>query len=167
MLNLLVSVLRQTFEEKVGKFQVKQEQPKALLTNFRLTVDTDVEDGYRYLEVAIYAPCNYVQVWVREAWTVIPVEDLDYDDDGDATLKPGTDYDEGYTDWFLVADHDSGWTEGISRILRQYQNRITTFAQGSFYQVEEEQKFGFPESTGEEVRYSPEAMAQAVRGEDQ
>jgi hypothetical protein len=96
--------------------------PSMVLT-FSTSVNDEVEDGYRYADLVIRAPTNYVQVWGRARWNVIPAEDLEDDGDGsgDCHVKPGKDYTQGATEWKMLADHDSGWTDGIDRFLREHE----------------------------------------------
>lgn len=127
MRSLLVGVIRQTFLKEVGKFQCRQDQPKAFLVSFGLSLDYDKEEGYRQLDLLLYAPANYVQVWKRERWTVIPQEGLDCDDDGETFVKDGYDYDEGASAWEMIGDHDSCYPEAVACCLAEYERRILTF----------------------------------------
>lgn len=134
--SLLTKVIVQTFEEKVGKWQSKNRTHKALKLTFSLSLDYNKEEGYRQLEVVIYGPMNYVGVYIRETWTVIALEDLEDDGEGDTFVKPGKDYNEGHSEWTTLAYHDSGWrTDGIDEIFRKYEKRITGFNGPSFYEV--------------------------------
>jgi len=136
MQSLVTKVLVQTFEEKAGKWQThaKDGKPKAVRFTFSLRIDHATESGYRYLDLIIYAPMNYVGVYARERWCVIPLEDLT--DDDDPEIKPGKDYNEGAAEWKCHAYHDSGWrTDGIDGILREYAQKIIGFSGPSFYEV--------------------------------
>lgn len=128
MLKMLAQVVNATFLDKCGKFQLSRKDeagPQVFQVGFRLSTDFAVEEGYRHLEVAFWAPQNYVQVLVRETWNVIPLEDLEYNEEEDESFpKPGKDYVEGASAWRLVADHDSGWREGLVRILQEYEKKI-------------------------------------------
>lgn len=122
---LVAKMLAATFENEFGKFQVKKESPMAMLTRFSLGIDHEKEEGYRNLEIAIFAPMNYVGVWVRETWNVIPTEDLEYDEASDESfVKAGKDYVQGASEWKRVAYHDSCWRDGLNRTLEEYQKRI-------------------------------------------
>jgi hypothetical protein len=112
--HLLGSVIRSTFLDVVGKHQAKNPVPKAFLLTFRIPNKPE-EEGFRDLEVLLYAPMNYVGVYMRETWNVIPEADL-LDDDGGP--KPGKKYNEGQSEWTKIAYHDSGWIEGVEKILR-------------------------------------------------
>lgn len=140
--HILVSIIRDTFMRDVGKHQLMNERnpsgekPKALRIRFKTSIDHDKEQGYRFLDAVIYAPMNYVQVWVRKSWNVIPIEDLEYDDEGDACIKPGKDYIEGSGPWEMIADHDSGWTDAIRDIFNgKYGNILTFSSLGHWYEI--------------------------------
>jgi hypothetical protein len=136
MYDLVTKVLVQTFEEKVGKHQIhnKDGKRRALKVVFSLTIDHEKEDGYRFLDLIIYGPMNYVGVYARERWNVIPLEDLEDEDDGGP--KPGKNYVEGAEKWKRIAYHDSCWrTDGVHRLLFENRLKITSFSGSSFYEV--------------------------------
>lgn len=139
MIDLVTKVIVQTFEEKVGKFQTKKgpSAQQALLLKFSIRVDHDKEEGYRQLEMLIYGPFNYVGVFTRETWNVIPLEDLEYNEAEDESfVKPGKDYQKGASEWLKVCYHDSGWrTDGVHRILFENRDKIQGFNGPSFYEV--------------------------------
>ena len=115
---LLADVISQTFMTEVGKFQAKAEIPIAMKVRFKTQPDYNVEEGYRYLELVIYAPFNYVQVWFRTSWIVVPLEEK--------FVKSGKEaYQEGTSEWKCVADHDNCWRDGVRQILRE--NKLSTF----------------------------------------
>lgn len=88
---------------------------------FSLSCDYSVEDGYRNLEMLIYAPANYVGVLTKEHWDVFRTEDIeDWTDDG-IKFKPGKDRIEGKSDWQVKSYHDSCWrSDGVKRTIREY-----------------------------------------------
>lgn len=145
---LLSSVIRETFLKEVGKNQIRRQRRdgltipefkqgvgngEALKLRFKTGTDYSKEEGYRWVEVVIYAPLNYVQVWVRTSWNVIPLEDLEDDGDGDTFVKKGKDYNEGESAWEKIADHDSCWTDGVDRVLKGEFGDLMTFdGRGSF-----------------------------------
>lgn len=134
MLNLLANVIADTFTKECGKFQMRKEAPKAFRMAFSLPNETG-EEGYRHLEVILFAPLNYVQVWIRETWDVISEDDLEYDEDGDSRIKKGKDYTKGADPWKLVSDHDSGWRSGVESTLREYDHKLLTFSGPGWYQL--------------------------------
>lgn len=136
MKNLVSDMIACTFLEKVDKHNEK----KALLISFRKRIDYTKEEGYRYLDLLIYAPHSYVKVLVRERWVVIPLTDLE-ESGSKMTPKADKDYVRGASGWTKVCSHDSGWTEGIENTLKKYEQEIvlpwiTSFATlGSFYEI--------------------------------
>lgn len=142
---LLADVICQTFMAVIGKFQTRNETPMAMKIRFSTHIDHDKEEGYRYLDVVIYGPMNYVQVWTRTAWTVIPLEDLEDDDDGDTFVKPGKAYNEGASEWKLVADHDSGWREGVRETLRDNKQALSTFSGSKWFEAVPVASLNLPE----------------------
>jgi hypothetical protein len=143
-MNLLADVITWTFDKECGKYQLRKEEPKALCVKFRSTVNPEKEEGYRSVELLIWGPMNYVQVWVRSTWNVIPVEDLIFDDDGDASVAPGKDYQKGVSPWVLLADHDSGWRDGVRQALQEKESIITGFYQSDWYQLVDPKALGIP-----------------------
>ncbi len=114
--HLLTDIIRTTFLTMVGKHQAtKDNAPYGMLMSFS-TPTAPEENGYRYFDILIYAPHNYVGVYVRRRWNVIPEADLGPDDEGPL---PGKKYDEGEEPWRMIAYHDSGWSEVIERVLRE------------------------------------------------
>jgi hypothetical protein len=133
---MLTDVIVDTFTKVCGKHQTQKPEAerKAFKLNLSLSLNYDKEDGYRHhLEVVIYGPMNYVQVYVRETWDVIPVEDLEDEDDGGP--KPGKKYQKGSSPWQKVSDHDSGWRDGVQRVLSEHQKKITGFSGPGWYEL--------------------------------
>jgi hypothetical protein len=126
---LLADIICQTFTEQCGKFQCKkpEAEQKAMVVGFSIPIDYDKEQGYRHLDVAIYGPMNYVGVWTRERWTVIPLEDLEDDGEGDTCVKKGKDYNKGQSEWKQVCYHDSGWRSVVQDIIFQNRDKLGTF----------------------------------------
>lgn len=124
--NLLSNVICETFLKEYGRNNLGQ----AMMVTFSVSIDYDKEHGYRYLDLLIYAPSNYVQVWARDRSDVIPLDDMDYDDSEDESYpREGKDYVKTTGEWRLMSDHSSCWTEdGVSRIINQYSDRLQTFA---------------------------------------
>ena len=124
--NLLSDIVCQEFMSRVGKNQARQAEPKAMLISFTLSPKSD-EEGYRYLDLLIYGPMNYVGVFVRERWNVIPVADL-VGEDGDERPAPGKGYQKGSSEWVKVCYHDSGWRDGVRQVLYEHGDRLNTFS---------------------------------------
>jgi len=138
--HILASVIQDTFHKEVGKNQGRrthqdgltipkqlqgQGQGKALKVRFKTATDYDTEEGYRFVDLVIYAPMNYVQVWVKKSWDVIPTDDLEYED-GESFIKKGKSYIKGSDPWTKIADHDSCWTEGVDQVLKGEFGKVTT-----------------------------------------
>jgi hypothetical protein len=96
-----------------GKWQSKKDSPKMYVVGFSIPVDYDHEDGYRHVDIGLYAEFNYVSVYARERWDVIALEDLEEDE----CLKPGKDYVKGDSGWELIGSHDSEWREMVENFL--------------------------------------------------
>jgi hypothetical protein len=122
--SLLVSAIDQTFMEKVGKFKADKYAKMTIALPASLN-----EEGYRNLEIVIYAPMNYVQVWVRETADVISHEDMEYNEaDDEMYIKAGKDYTKSATPWEKVADHDSAWRSGLEDIFRTRSGYLLCFS---------------------------------------
>ena len=136
--HMLARVICEQFEKTPGKNQRRQpwttlpggggekKIAQAMLVDFSLRTNYDVEMGYRHLDLLIYAPMNYVQVWIRERWIVIPLEDLEDADDGGTVVKKGKAYIDGKSEWIKIGDHDSCWPDAVRGILSD--KRITGFS---------------------------------------
>lgn len=133
--NLFSNVICQQFEKEPGKNQnpclfppgaIMTKDPQAFLVEFKTRIDYDKEEGYRYLDLLIYGPTNYVQVWTRTRATVISMGDME-EDDGEMVPKRGNDYVESATEWEIHSDHDSCWRDAVQRIIFENRNNILTF----------------------------------------
>lgn len=123
---MLAQIINSTFEKVGGKFQAKkpESERKALVVKFSTNPDFDKEEGYRWLELALYASHNYVSVYVRKSWCVIPLEDLEDDGDGDTRIRKGADYSKGVEPWTRVCHHDSCWRDAVRNVLSDPNNKI-------------------------------------------
>jgi hypothetical protein len=122
--NILSTIICQEFE-KNPTFKTPgylSSVDTAMRVDFRLAVNSAVEEGYRHLSLLIFgAGSNYIKVFARLRWTVIEIADLDGDDN---IRKP---YTEGETPWILLSDHDSCWrSDGVERVIAQYSDRLST-----------------------------------------
>jgi hypothetical protein len=124
MYDIVSDIICKQFISSVGKGQSSKETPMALQVSFRTRVDHDKEDGYRDLDIVLYAKMNYVQVWTRTRWNVIPNEAFEYDAYGEPYIKEGFDYDKGASEWEKVIDHDSCWRDAVRDILRDNRGDI-------------------------------------------
>lgn len=116
---IICTEFRKAFQGKHGE----TERNKGMKVTFRLHPDFDREEGYRNLELLIFGGgSNYISVFARMDWTVVPVEGL-ADEDG---LKPGFDYTRGSTPWVHFSHHDSCWTsDGVESVIRLIKDRIS------------------------------------------
>lgn len=133
--NIIADIICDTFERHVGRNQCNKPEPKAMLIDFRVHVDHSKEDGYRHAQLIIYGHTNYVQVWKKETWDVIPIEDLEDEDDGGP--KPGKDYVKGETEWKLMSEHDSCWrSDGVQRFLWDIRDKVSILSRiGQWYEI--------------------------------
>jgi hypothetical protein len=134
---LLSKVIAQTFEKEVGRGQFRREgPPKALKVSFSTRTDNE-EEGYRSADLVLFAGMNYVGVYVRDCWDVIPVEHLGYDEDlEDTYVKPGHAYVKGESPWKVIGYHDSCWRDSVEKFLAERWEDILTFrGPGSWFEV--------------------------------
>lgn len=144
MLNMLTDVICQQFEKAPGRnqqnpWEKKPDVCQALLIPFNASIDYDNEDGFRHVDILLYALTNYVQVWMRKRWDVIKLEDMEDagGDDDEMVPKKGKDYTKGSSEWELVTDHDSCWRDGIRNILDKNRKDISGFdnISGEWYKI--------------------------------
>lgn len=135
MKNIVSNIIAQEFEKNVGRWQSKKITPHAMKITFHLNNNWDLEEGYRHLQILIYGPMNYVGVFVKEDWNIIPVDEIEDED----SLKPGCDYRRGSTPWKLMSYHDSCWrSDGLNSILSLHKDRINCLDSiGHWYTLEE------------------------------
>lgn len=143
---MLADIICQTFEKAPGRNQdlpcysmggpPEITSKQAMLIEMDIHIDSEKEEGYRHIDLLLYAPSNYVQVWTRERWDVIPLEDLEYDDDGDSYVKKGKDYTKGETEWTMLSDHDSCWRDAVQKLIFDNRHKLASFdGIGSWYKV--------------------------------
>lgn len=126
MQHIVTKIITETFESEIKRNQSENANPVAMKVTFDLSIDYSKEDGYRTLDMLIYAPMNYVGVIVRENWNVVSLSDIDNDND---CLKPDCDYVKGTTYWLYASYHDSCWrTDGVSRVIQENKERIISIS---------------------------------------
>lgn len=128
MLNIVEHIITSEFEKSIGKDQLRKDVKVGMQLTFPLSLDYDKEDGYRNLDILIFAPMNYVAVLVRERWDVISLSDLEYcEEDQENHIKANS---KGYvhseTEWLCAVYHDSCWRDGLHRVLELNKDRIIT-----------------------------------------
>lgn len=125
--DIIATLVNAVFILHCGKFQEKksEDQRQAFQVAFDLSVDSEKESGIRMIEVLYWAPRDYVQVWTRTTRSVIPVSDLEYDNDGESHVAEHSNgYVDGSTPWKKVLDHDSDWGYAIDMLLREHKDQI-------------------------------------------
>lgn len=122
--SMLATVIAQEFDQRVGRGRPQ----RALNVEFRTRVDFDREEGYRHIDLRLWAPGNYVAVLARRRWNVIAQQDLEWDDDReDTVIRRGADYTEGASQWYLLSYHDSGWRGALQSFLVAHEREINRF----------------------------------------
>lgn len=92
---------------------------------FRRHIDYTVEDGYRYIELVLYAPTDYVLVAARQTWRVLDVRGLDQDHDGEWVIPKDRGYISGKGPFMVCSYHDSCWrTEGVNRVITAIESKV-------------------------------------------
>ena len=101
--------------------RTQSEKPiQGMELEFSLNINYDVEDGYRRLKMLIFNQYNYVSVFAKQEWEVIPSEGLEEDE-----ILSGYDDTVGSTPWVHFSAHDSCWrSDGVSRILHLFHKDI-------------------------------------------
>ena len=98
---------------------------EAMLLKVDLSINHDKESGYRWREILIFGPMNYIGVWMRDCWNVIPLEDLQWDEEQqDDVIKPGRNYKAGNSEWQCLSYHDSCWGDAINRLFSNTSGEI-------------------------------------------
>lgn len=128
--HMLSEVICTAFMSAVGKFQERKPEGerKALLVVFRSPIAFGKEEGYRNVELMIYGPLNYVQVWVRDTWDVCPVEDMVEDDEGELVPQRGKKYQKDAGPWKMIGDHDSCWRDSVDTLLKDREADLDGFS---------------------------------------
>lgn len=108
---ILGQIICNTFEQECERHQYKPEDHgKCLYVCFDLTLDYEKEEGYRWVELVIYAPCNYVAVFIREGKNI--------------KTEFETNLDHGK--WERLSYHDSCWRQdGVSKFISRYNDRFS------------------------------------------
>ena len=90
-------------------YETLQRNSRGLYLSFSVHIDYDKEDGYRWRDLAVFAPHGrrYVYVLMRERWNVRPT---------------GSDeYEKGMSEWRKLSHHDScGREDGVGEFVHFY-----------------------------------------------
>ena len=124
--NIIDSIICSTFERQIGRRQSDNEKQYSMDLTFKLSMDINIEEGYRWLDIRVYAPNNYVGVLIRERWHYYKLEDVEFvDEREDITFKEGKGYIEGKENWKRKSYHDSCWrSDGIHATIYEYKDKI-------------------------------------------
>ena len=80
---MLAEVICATFMEGIGKFQISKPSSKAMTICFRCKIDFDKEEGYRGVNMLLYAPMNYVQVWSQDWSDIVSLDDMEWNEEAE------------------------------------------------------------------------------------
>jgi hypothetical protein len=126
--NIVSNIICTEYDKVLGRkaFQNKlwgTDPARAMVIKFSLSLNYDVEEGYRHLTLVLYGfGYKYIGVFAQIDWNVIRNE---WSKDG-TTLKKGKSYIKGETPWVLCAYHDSCWRDGVNNLLWNMQERINS-----------------------------------------
>ena len=127
MINIVKNIITTEFDNSIGRNQFKKDTKTGMQVSFSLTTECEKEDGYRNLDILIFAPMNYVAVLVRERWDVISLKDIGYNENSESHIKPDSNgYIHGATKWLCAGYHDSCWRDSVGRVLKDNVDRIIT-----------------------------------------
>lgn len=122
---MVANIICDTFRKEVGTWggnppgKSHGKPQRALRVNFAATCDYATEDGYRYLDLLVFAEANYVGVYFQRTWNVRPVLKLPPNQEGGYG-----DYTTGASEWIFLCYHDSCWPEGVERFLLDNEQEI-------------------------------------------
>lgn len=121
----------------------------ALIVRFNAKVDYNVEEGYRFVDLAIHR-AGTTKVYYRHRWDVIGIDDLQYDIQGDVSVKLGRGYRRGADSWTCLSSHESGWrSDGVEGFLKQNEHLITTLCTyRSWYEIVQHFSIGNDSASG-------------------
>jgi len=127
LVSVLENIICSTFEKEVGRGQMAKGKQFAMDISFLLSVDINVEEGNRNLNIRIFAPSNYVGVLTQETWNYYRHEDIKEYNDESIIFKEGKNHIIGETEWERQSYHDSCWrNDGIHSILYKHKETIIT-----------------------------------------
>lgn len=117
---------------------------KAMRLQLRLSTPP-THEGYVTLEIVLFRPMSYTQVWSRVTSTMAPIEGLD--DQDYCGLKPGFEYTKSATEWVIHCDHDSCWREALGALLNTHTAQIVLFSgPGDWYEIVDVASLNLPDS---------------------
>lgn len=150
---LLLAAIQSQLSKETPPTSWDNRNTKAMVLRLRLRLRTPEHlEGYVTLEIVLFRPMSYTQVWSRVVSTTVPIEGLSQEEEG---LLPGFDYTKTETSWYLHANHDSCWREGLAEALKQHEGEIVLFS-GPFdwYEMIEAASLNLPDpATAREQQY--------------
>ena len=127
--NILSSIVCDSFERNVGRGQINSTEPKALVLEFNSRINYEKEDGYRYRDLLIYAPQNYVGVYTRERWHTRANDPPDLVSERNSYSNANYQYTTGGTEWEVLSYHDSAWrTDGVDTFFRKHKESLESLS---------------------------------------
>lgn len=120
---LLLAAIQSQLSKETPPASRDNRNAKAMILRARLRTPVHLE-GYVTLEIVLFRPMSYTQVWSRVVSTAVPIEGLAPEDG----LLPGFDYVKAETPWHIHANHDSCWREGLDDVFKQYESEIVLFS---------------------------------------
>jgi len=148
---LLLAAIQDQLDKETPRTSYDKRNTKAMRLSVRLRTPEHLE-GYVTLEIVLFRPMSYTQVWSRVVSTTVPIEGLSQEEEG---LLPGFDYTKTETSWYLHANHDSCWREGLAEALKQHEGEIVLFS-GPFdwYEMVDAVSLNLPDpATAREQQY--------------
>lgn len=125
--NILSDIICDTFENEVGRWQAKEDEPKALEVVFSTRIDYEKEEGYRGVHLLIYGEHNYVGVFKRDWWRVIDRDKIEYDEETGEESWPDEHFREDMSEWEMLSYHDSCWrSDGVDRFIFANRDKLST-----------------------------------------
>lgn len=138
---LLLAAIQSQLSKETPPASWDNRNTKAMILRVRLRTPVHLE-GYVTLEIALFRPMSYTQVWSRVVSTTVPIEGLAPEDG----LLPGFDYTKTETPWYMHADHDSCWREGLDGALKRHEGDVLLFSGCDWYEMVDAVSLNLPES---------------------
>lgn len=126
--NIVVKIICNEFYSNIGRCQNEKtfSNRNAMLLNFNVVINNEIEKGFRNLNILLYSPDYKVGVFVKESWNVTANKNIlvDAEDEYSTIIREGKDYIKGETRWLLSIYDDTYWRDGIYQVLSYNYKRI-------------------------------------------
>lgn len=157
---LLLAAIQDQLDKETPRTSYDKRNTKAMRLSLRLRTPEHLE-GYVTLEIVLFRPMSYTQVWSRVLSTTVPIEGLAAEDG----LLPGFDYTKSETPWHLHANHDSCWREGLAEALKKHEGEIILFSGPSdWYEMVDAASLSLPDpTTAREQQHKANEEARAAQ----